>query len=260
MNGHMLQSRRHHHDGSGDQASGSPAVSLSELVKRAHRSVRTSISHVPDSGSARHVLAMDGYDQEDAYDAEVATLSGHLAAVEAVLYPVARKSLDGGRAEVAAQQRLSRRIERLMRLIEGHFYGEVYAIDMRVEPLQRQLEQLVEASRRCELDLARRLDAALTAAQRRVVADDFAAARKRAPTRPHPYTPHLRGLARLAFQACSLWDRVFDVMDNRNVPGQAPKRRLTPPTLWGRYVLAPSFEESTDDGLQARPAGSRGLS
>jgi hypothetical protein len=44
-----------------------------------------------------------------------------------------------------------------MRLIEGHFYGEVHAIDMRVEPLQKQLEQLVEAPRRCELDLARRL-------------------------------------------------------------------------------------------------------
>jgi hypothetical protein len=121
MNGHMLQSRRHHHDGSGDQASGSPAVSVSDLIKRAHRSVRTSISHVPASGSASLVRVMDGYEQEDAYDAEVATLSGHLAAVEAVLYPVARRSLDGGRAEVAAQQRLSRRIERLMRLIEGHF-------------------------------------------------------------------------------------------------------------------------------------------
>jgi hypothetical protein len=63
----------------------------------------------------------------------------------------------------------------------------------------------------------------------------------------------LRGLARLAFQACSLWDRVFDVMDNRNVPGPAPKRRLTPPTLWGRYVLAPSFEESTDDAYRHGP-------
>jgi hypothetical protein len=259
MNGRMLRSR-HHHDGSGDQASGSPAVSVSDLIKRAHRSVRTSISHVPASGSASLVRVMDGYEQEDAYDAEVATLSGHLAAVEAVLYPVARRSLDGGRAEVAAQQRLSRRIERLMRLIEGHFYGEVHAIDMRVEPLQRRLAQLVEDSRRSELDLARRLDATLTAAQRHAVAEDFAAAMKHAPTRPHPYTPHARGLAGFAFQVCSLWDRAFDVMDNRIVPGQTPQRRLRPPTLWGGYVLAPSFEESTGEGPQAPPPSSRASS
>jgi hypothetical protein len=253
MHGHVLRSRHRHHDGSGDQESGSPAVSLSDLIYRAHGTVRTSIALIPAPVSVSHVRVMDGYDQEDAYDAEVATLSGHLAAVEAVLYPVARKRLDGGRAEVAAQQRLSRRIERLMRLIEGHFYGEVHAIDMRVEPLQRRLVQLVEDSRRTELDLARRLDATLTAAQRRAVAESFAAARKHAPTRPHPYTPHTRGLAGFAFQLCALWDRAFDVMDNRNVPGPAPRRRLTPPTLWDRYVLAPSFQESIQGGPPPPP-------
>jgi hypothetical protein len=261
MSGHLLRSHHHHHhDGSGDQARGSPAVSLFDMIKRAHGTVRTSIGLVPAAGTAGHVLVMDGYDAEDAYDAEVATLSGHLAAVEAVLYPVARKRLDGGRAEVAAQQRLSRRIERLMRLIEGHFYGEVHAIDMRVEPLQRRLAQLVEDSRRSELDLARRLDATLTTAQRHAVAQDFTAARKHAPTRPHPYTPHTRGLARFAFHVCSMWDRAFDVMDNRKVPGSAPRRRLTPLTLWDRYVLAPSFQESIQGGPQAPPPASPGSS
>jgi hypothetical protein len=259
MKGHLLRFR-HRHDESGDQVSGSPAVSLFDLIELAHRSVRTSIALVAPFGAASHVRVMDGYDTEAAYDAEVATLSGHLAAVEAVLYPVARRRLAGGRAEVAAQQRLSRRIERLMRLIEGHFYGEVHAIDFSVEPLQRQLAQLVEASRRSELDLAGRLDATLTAAQRRAVAADFAAAMRHAPTRPHPYTPHARGLAGFVFRVCSLWDRAFDVMDNRTVPGQTLRRRVRPPTLWGRYVLAPSFEESADDGSLSRPPSSRGSS
>ena len=119
MSSHLLRSRRRHDDGSGDQANGSATVSLSEMIKRAHGRVRTSIALIPAVDTASHVRVMDGYDTEDAYDAEVATLSGHLAAVEAVLYPVARRRLDGGRDEVAAQQRLSRRIERLMRLIEG---------------------------------------------------------------------------------------------------------------------------------------------
>ena len=259
MSSHLLRSRRHH-DGSGDQANGSATVSLSDMIKRAHGTVRTSIALIPAADTASHVRVMDGYDTEDAYDGEVATLSGHLAAVETVLYPVARRRLDGGRDEVAAQQRLSRRIERLMRLIEGHFYGEVHAIDMQVEPLQRQLAQLVDTSRRSELDLARRLDATLTTAQRRAVEEDFAAAIKHAPTRPHPYTPHTRGLARFAFHVCSVWDRAFDVMDNRHVPGPKPQRRLTPLTQWDRYVLAPSFQESTQGGPQPPPPTSPGSS
>src|SRR3954462_14445125 len=135
MSGTLLRFRRNHHDGSGDGASGSSSVSLFEMIKRAHGAVQTSIGLVPAAGAASPFPVLDGYDAEDAYDGEVATLSGHLAAVEAVLYPVARKRLGGGRAEVAAQQRLSRRIERLMRLIEGHFYGDVHAIDLRVEQL-----------------------------------------------------------------------------------------------------------------------------
>ena len=260
MSSHLLRSRRRHDDGSGDQANGSPTVSLSEMIKRAHGRVRTSIALIPAADIASHIRVMDGYDTEDAYDAEVATLSGHLAAVEAVLYPVARRRLDGGRDEVAAQQRLSRRIERLMRLIEGHFYGEVHAIDMRVEPLQRQLAQLVQTSRRSESDLARRLDATLTTAQRRAVAEDFAAAIKHAPTRPHPYVPHTRVLARFAFHVCSLWDRAFDVMDNRHVPGPSPRRRLRPLTQWDRYVLAPSFQESVQGGPQPPAPTSPGSS
>jgi hypothetical protein len=244
MNVYLLRSR--HLDGSGDPAPGSSVVSLSDMIERAYGSVRSSMPLSAATSAPAATRLVDGYEAEDIYDAEVATLGGHLAAVEAVLYPVARRHLAGGRAAVAAQQRLDRRIERLMRLIEGRFYGDAYAIDMKVEQLQDQLAQLVEVSRRTELDLARRLDRTLTTAHRAAVADSFAAAMAHAPTRPHPYLPHSMGLGKLSFRVSALWDRALDVMDNRTVPGttppRRPKRRLT---LWDRYVLAPSFDETT---------------
>jgi hypothetical protein len=256
MRTHVLRSR-HHQDGSGDGASGSQSASVADMIERAHGTVRSSIGLAAGPGAPAHARPRDGYDAEDMYDAEVATLGGHLAAVEAVVYPVARQRLDGGRIVVAEQQRLSRRIERLMRLIEGRWYGDVYAADMKLGRLQRELARLVEVSRRSELDLARRLDATLTTAERCAVTESFAAAMARPPTRAHPYIPHSWGLAWLAFRACSLWDRALDVMDNRKVPGGQPRRRLKAPTLWDRYVLAPSFDETTVDEAPDRPAESR---
>jgi hypothetical protein len=243
MNVHLLRSR--HQDGSGDPATTSSVVSLSEMIERAQGSVRSRMPLGAATSAPAATRPVDGYEAEDIYDAEVATLGGYLAAVEAVLYPVARRQLAGGRAAVAAQQRLARRIERLMRLIEGRFYGDVYAIDMEVEQLQGQLAELVEASRRTELDLARRLDRTLSTAHQAAVARSFAAAMAHAPTRPHPYLPHTMGLGKLSFRVSALWDRALDVMDNRAVPGTTPRRRKRRLTLWDRYVLAPSFEETT---------------
>jgi hypothetical protein len=249
MNLHLQRSR--HQDGSSDAATGPSVLSLSGMIERAHGSVRSSmpLSAAPDGPAATR--PRPGYEAEDIYDAEVATLGGHLAAVEAVLYPVARRHLAGGRAAVAAQQRLARRIERLMRRIEGRFYGDAYAIDLEVEQLQDRLAQLVEVSRRTELDLARRLDRTLSTEHRAAVVHSLAAAMAHAPTRPHPYLPHSMGLGKLTFRMSALWDRALDVMDNRRVPGttprRRPKRRLT---LWDRYVLAPSFDETTQRAPQ----------
>jgi hypothetical protein len=257
MSVHLLRAR-HQADGSDDPASESPVVLLSDMIERAHRRARSSTRPTSSAVAESTTWATVGYDAEDAYDAEVAALSGHLAAIEAVLYPVARHRLDGGRAVVATHQRLARRIERLMRLIEGRFYGDAYAIDRRVEPLQRRLASLVRAYRRSELELARRLDATLTTAQRRAVAESLDAAMEHAPTRPHPYTPHSRWLAKLLFRVCAVWDNALDVMDNRRVPGRKSWRRTTPLTLWDRYVLAPSFEEDEDDAPDAESPTSPG--
>ena len=83
-------------------------------------------------------------------------MSRHLAAVETVVHPVARKRLPGGHASVAAQLRLARRIERLMRLLEGHLHGDTLAVPMSLNALQTQLRRPGGAVLRGRLAMARR--------------------------------------------------------------------------------------------------------
>lgn len=211
-------------------------ASLLEFLAEPHSQIQRALGFAPEA-AASTAAKMDRYDAEDVYDAEVAALSAHLGAVEAVVHPAARHHLAGGHRIVAYQRRRARRLERLMRLIEGSLYGDVHAADMDVGRLQRDLRHQIEAYVESERDLARRLDDAMTLPQRRELVHHLAAAMTHAPTRPHPYIPHPRGLAGLVLRACSLWDRVLDVMDNRKVPGVPARRRSNPLSRWDRYVV-----------------------
>jgi hypothetical protein len=221
-------------------------VRLSEVVAQAHDAVRTGLGLPP-----QHSLTPsdDDHDTGDAYDAEVATVSGYLGVAEAVLYPAARRRVPGGRTAATAQRRRARRIERLMHLIEGRFYGDSYAAGMNVEELQDELTRWVEAYAASELDLARRLDAVLSPGQRRALIGRFLAALAHAPTRPHPFAPHPRGFARIVLRVCGVWDRAMDVMDNRVVPGQRSAERSRPLSRWDRYFLGTvQFDDSPGAG------------
>jgi hypothetical protein len=235
-----------------------PAPSLLEVIDSAHARVWRGLGLPPHATPGHLAPVMDGYDTEDAYDAEVATLSAHLATVEAVVHPAARRRLADGRKVVAAQRRQGRHLEQLMRLIEGRFYGDTHAEGMDVDRLQDVLMADVAAYIHAERDLVGRLDATLTAPQRKSLVEHYTAALRNAPTRPHPYVPHPRGLAGTTFRMCAVWDRALDVMDNRIIPGPPARRRTTPLSRWGGYLLgSPQFEE-TPRAAPADVAGTRG--
>jgi hypothetical protein len=174
------------------------------------------------------------------------------------VHPVARRRLTTGRALVAAQRRRGRHLEQLMRLIEGRFYGDTHAAGMDVERLQDDLTRHVKAYIDSERDLARRMDAVLSRPQRVALLEHYRAALKRAPTRPHPYMPHPRGMAAAMFRVCSVWDRALDLMDSRAVPGEPAPRRTTPLSLWNRYLLGSAqFEEAPRPGTPDAPSAAR---
>jgi hypothetical protein len=219
--------------------------SLLEMIDSAHAGVWQGLGLPPHATPGHLAPAMDKYDAEDAYDAEVATLSAHLATVEAVVHPVARRRMADARAVVAAQRRQGRRLEQLMRLIEGRFYGDTHSGALDVDRLQDALMRDVAAYIHAEREMVGRLDATLTAQQRDALVHRYTAAMRFAPTRPHPYVPHPRLLAGATFRMCAVWDRAMDVMDNRIVPGQSARRRTRPVSRWGGYMLgSPQFEEA----------------
>jgi hypothetical protein len=181
------------------------------------------------------------------YEAEVAALSRHLAAVEAYLYPLARRRLPDGAQAVSAQQHLSRELEKVLRLIETRLTGDVFAVGVSLESEQAELEELLEKHAKGEHALVTRLESELSDNERDKLLRDLKLAERDGPTRPHPYAPHPRGLERVVFHALQLWDRLFDTMDARVIP-HPPERQPGPLSRWGRYVLG-----STDFPMTPAP-------
>jgi hypothetical protein len=244
MSNHDLRLRRRGNR-QRDAVTGEQVPPLLEVIDGAHARIWQGLGLPPHATPGHLAPAMDKYDAEDAYDAEVATLSAHLATVEAVVHPVARRRLADARTVVTLQRRQARHLEQLMRLIEGRFYGDTHSGGLDVDRLQDVLMRDVAAYIHAERELVERLDATLTAQQRTVLVERYLAALRNAPTRPHPYVPHPRGLAGATFRMCVVWDRALDLMDNRIVPGAPARRRTRPMSRWGGYLLgSPQFEEA----------------
>jgi hypothetical protein len=174
----------------------------------------------------------------------LATTSGHLAAAEEILYPAARRRLPDGRDRVTAQMHLSRQLERVLRDIEGSLYGDVFVADAARAGLWDEAARLLAQHAESEQELVTTLAEVLDTDEQRKVGESFAAAVERAPTRPHPYSPHSAVLGRVSNRLWSLADRAMDTMDNRSVPHKPAPPPAPSDSRWGQYVLGqPAFDE-----------------
>jgi hypothetical protein len=177
-------------------------------------------------------------------DVFLAMSSEHLAAAEEVLYPAARRRLTDGRDQVSAQMHLSRQLERVLRDIEGSLYGDVFVADAARAGLWDEAARLLAQHAEGERKLVARLTETLDHDEQRKLGESFAAAVERAPTRPHPYSPHSAVLGRVSNRLWSLADRAMDTMDNRSVPHKPAPPHAPADSRWGQYVLGqPAFDE-----------------
>jgi hypothetical protein len=170
-------------------------------------------------------------------DTFLATLSRHLAAVEDVVYPEVRKRFENGRAIAAEQIHLARQMELVMRMIEGSFYGDAYSIAVPRVVLWEDMAAQLDEHAQAEQEIISRLGEALDGNQQEALAASFAKAVERAPTRPHPYSPHSAVLGRLSHRLWALADRAMDTMDGRIIPTQPPKVHGSPDSLLTQYLL-----------------------
>lgn len=177
-------------------------------------------------------------------DAFVATLSRHLAAVEDVVYPVARREMDNGPRRVAQQVRLTRGLELTMRALVGTFYGDAYYPSEVRDLLWDRMEQLLKLHDNAERPVVTQIDEQMSPPEQRSFIIEFATAVESAPTRPHPYSPHSTWLSPAQHRLWAIADRAMDSMDNRIIPAVRRPRTTDPDSLLTQYLSgSPQFAE-----------------
>src|SRR3954447_1599909 len=170
-----------------------------------------------DAALARHrdpAKPRDGYSSTDAF---LAATSRHVAAVEAVLVPAARR-VPGGHAPAKDYLHAACRLERTLCLVKARLYGEAHSIHLswpRLWVLAR--EQLTEHNR-LELELVERLIAADDPVHLDGLASRIFQAERRGPTRPHPYLPHTGVLSLVTRRVWAVADRFWDNAEGRVIP------------------------------------------
>ncbi len=169
-----------------------------------------------------------------AADGFLAILSRHVTAVEDILYPAVRQLPDGRETAHFGLHQL-RELELSARHLIASLYGELHETTPRAELWQRIAARLAWHVSDEEA-LCKRLDDALPEPQRHRIAVAFVHTFDRAPTRPHPYTPHSPRLGRTMHRIWSAVDRAMDVMDSRITPQKPVAPRQVKRTLWGQYL------------------------
>ena len=185
------------------------------------------------------------HDHMAAADAFVASVSRHLAAVEAVLVPEVRHTVPGGRELSHDYLSAARQLEHALVRIKGRLYGEAHLIYGAWPSLWADARERLDEHNRLESSLVEELlrhgDAALVdgLAQRMLQVETHG------PTRPHPRTPHTGLLGSAARRIWALADRFWDAAEGRVIPEpvRPPARRHD--SLIAQYLVGdPRFDAS----------------
>jgi hypothetical protein len=177
-------------------------------------------------------------------DTFMATISRHLAAVDGVLLPVARKCLPDGHDACAGYVAQARELEHALHAVKASLYGDVNARHLHNDDLLTEVRELLADHEERETALVDGVVSDLDGDELATLAERLHHSEEHAPTRPHPYTPHTGLLGRLVSRVWRVVDGFWDSAENRIIP-----RRVRPPhprrnSLVTRYVMgAPRFEE-----------------
>lgn len=135
----------------------------------------------------------------------------HSAAEEQYLYPAVREYLPGGGALADREIAEHAEAERLMKELEHTDHGEPYFEELVTRLIGTVRAHIAEE----EDDLFPRLTRTCDTETLLDLGDKVAAAKKIAPTRPHPSLPHTPPGNRVAGPVAGVVDRVRDALSNR---------------------------------------------
>jgi hypothetical protein len=165
--------------------------------------------------------------------------SAHLTAMHHVIHPAARRVL-GDRDVVNALRRGTVRIERSLRQLEQFYCGDALAAGVDGAWASHELVDRLNEQAEIEHQVLQRLAAVLSVEQQEELMAAYQHALERAPTRPHPHTPHGRRLEALVFFVNARRDRIMDTMDSRPIPTPHPLRKAVKNGRWSDYVIGRS--------------------
>lgn len=156
-----------------------------------------------------------------ATDTFLARTSRHTAAVNAVLVPAARRRLPDGHRRAHELVHQSRRLEVALAQVKAKLYGSSYAIRRRWPQIWDDVRREFDATWELEQSLAESLDEHPDP-RGRDLAEKLYDAELRAPTRPHPYVPHVGLRGRVARGVCRRVDNFWDATEGRMIPAPVP--------------------------------------
>ena len=179
-----------------------------------------------------------------AADSFMAATSRHLAAVEAVILAPVRRTVPDGDAQVHRYLETVQQLEHSLTLVKARLYGEVHAASLSWPVLWSRVHTGLTEHNRLETqmvaELIRHGDMAEVDGLARKVFD----AEKHAPTRPHPYLPHLGPLGRVSRRVWALADRFWDLAEGRDIGEPVPPKPHTHDSLLAQYLVAdPKFDD-----------------
>jgi hypothetical protein len=196
------------------------------VVDHLDRDLRSTLGEAHDR--AEQLLA----DPEGSRLEVVTWLSGHVAAFEHAVYPVAKREIPNGAALVEEDREIVAPLARTLRMLERRHSGDVLAGGLSSERLSERLVELVQDHRAVQGRIIDALEETLDKAAMRDLVRSYEEALAHAPTRPHP---HLR--TGVMFRLDALWDRILDTMDGRHVPIPRVRRPRIKSGRWGAYLL-----------------------
>jgi hypothetical protein len=173
-----------------------------------------------------------------------AVLSQHLAAVDDVLLAEAKDDLAAGHEWVQYYVRHTRTLEQSLHRLKGWIYGDVTSQQVDWHGVWREMSALLDDHVRLEHTLADELLKRLGHDEEARVAERLRVAQERAPTRPHPFTPHTGLAGRITHRLWRIWDSFWDHAEGRVVSHGPLKQPEHPDSLGHRYFTgAPAHRE-----------------
>jgi hypothetical protein len=193
--------------------------------------------HALEDAHAR-LLALVDHPQVQPMDG-IVWFSAHLTAMHHVIHPAARRVL-GDREAVNALRRGTVNIEHSLRQLEQIYCGDALAARMDGAWASHELVHRLNEQAEIEHDVLQRMAAVLSVEEQEELMAAYQHALERAPTRPHPHTPHGRRLETLVFFVNARRDRIMDTMDSRPIPTPHPLRKAVKNGRWSDYVIGRS--------------------